>query len=54
MGKGDRYQFQSVGVIGFDVLHDVSMRHQFRNCGKTVDVDISRDTEELQNIWVGQ
>jgi hypothetical protein len=41
-------------VIGFDVLHDVSMHHQFRNSGKIVGVDISQDTKELQDIRMGQ
>ena len=54
MGKRDRYQFQPVDVIGPDVLHDVSMHHQFCNGGKIGDVNILQNTEELQDIWMRQ
>lgn len=50
MDTGNRYQFQPLGVIGLNVLHNVSMHHQFCHCGKFADVDILKDAEELQDI----
>ena len=41
-------------MIGLDILHNVSVRHQFCNGGKIVGVDISQDAKEPQNVWVGQ
>ena len=50
--EGKCYQFQPIGVIRSDILHDVSTCHQFRDCRKMAGIEISQDAEELQDIWV--
>lgn len=53
MNEGERHQFQSVSVIGLDILHDISVLHQFCDGRKIMGVYISQDAKEFQDIWVG-
>lgn len=52
--EGKQYQFQPIGMIRSDILHDISTCHQFCDGGKMAGIDISQDAEELQDIWMGQ